>query len=176
MAVAVRRLLAAALVVAQAACGDRQDASPAAGSPTGAGTPSAASVPASRAAPSAGRAPCPRTGHWTECIAFAYLGRAGLAPQRGGSVEGLPRLGVTPHAYTVGTGRVAVYIFADAAARERAAGSLDPQQFVAPSAALTARGEVTTIQDDNLLALLYTRREQQRERVSDVFASGAPQP
>ena len=91
-------------------------------------------------------------------------------------MEGLPALGVTPHSYTIGTNRVVVHIFPDAAARERAARTLDPAQYVAPSAPLTARAEGTVIQDDNLLALLFTRLEQQRERVSDVFASGAPQP
>jgi hypothetical protein len=38
------------------------------------------------------------------------------------------------------------------------------------------RGETTAIQNDNLLALLFSRSEQQRERVSDAFMAGPPQP
>ena len=34
----------------------------------------------------------------------------------------------------------------------------------------------TVIQNDNLLALLYSKNEQQRERVSDALMAGPPQP
>lgn len=170
MALVARWLAVTLLAWALSACGDTTDATPAA-------TPSpAASAPLPDPGTRTGPAPCPRTGHWTECIAFAYLEQAGVAPRRAGSLDGVPSLGVTPHSYTIGTNRVVVHVFPDAAARERAARSLDPARFVAPSAPLTPRGEATVIQDDNLLALLFTRLEQQRERVSDVFASGAPQP
>ena len=36
------------------------------------------------------------------------------------------------------------------------------------------RGETTAIQNDNLLALLFSRNEQQRERVSDALTAGPP--
>jgi hypothetical protein len=38
------------------------------------------------------------------------------------------------------------------------------------------RGETTAIQSDTLLALLFSRSEQQRERVSDALTAGPPQP
>ena len=131
-----------------------------------------ATAPASA---SASRDSCPSTGHWIPCQVKRRLDQAGLAP-RDSSLNGLPSLGPTPSVYVVGTSGLAVYLFPDSLARRRAAGSLDTAKFVAPSAPLTMRNEATAIQNDNLLALLYSQREQQRERVSDALMAGAPQP
>ena len=79
-------------------------------------------------------------------------------------LDGLPTLDVKPRIYMVGRNGVAVYLFADTLVRARAARSLDTLHFIAPSASLTMRGEATVIQNDNLLALLYSRLDQQRER------------
>jgi len=76
----------------------------------------------------------------------------------------------------VGRSSLAVYLFTDTVARARAARSLDSTKFIAPSAALSMRGEATAIQNDNLLALLFSRNDLQRERVSDALMAGAPQP
>jgi hypothetical protein len=76
----------------------------------------------------------------------------------------------------VGTNGLAVYLYADSTARRQAAAGLDPARFIAPSAALTMRHEATAIQNDNLLAILYSQRDQQRERVSDALMAGPPQP
>ena len=38
------------------------------------------------------------------------------------------------------------------------------------------QGEATAIENDNLLALLFSRNEQQRERVADALTAGPPQP
>ena len=153
-----------------AGCGG-PDTAPAAGG----AAPAAPASPAVAAVP--GKPLCPRTGHWTECIAFARLEQAGVAPRRGGTLEGLPTFpGTTPHVYSIGKHGVAIYLFADAASRERAARGLDTSRFISPAAPLTMRNEATAIQDDNLLALLFTPIELQRERVADAFAAGAPQP
>ena len=69
-----------------------------------------------------------------------------------------------------------MYLFADSSARARAARGLDTLHYVAAARELTMRGETTAIQSDNLLALLFSRSEQQRERVSDAFMAGPPQP
>jgi hypothetical protein len=153
-----------ALLVLAAACGTDR---PAARDTTTTTAPSAAA--------SASRDSCPSTGHWIPCQVKRRLDRAGLAP-RDSSLSGLPSLGPTPSVYVVGTSGLAVYLFPDSLARRRAAGSLDTSKFVAPGATLTMRNEATAIQNDNLLALLYSQREQQRERVSDAFMAGAPQP
>jgi hypothetical protein len=164
---ALRTSRAAALLLLAAACGGMADAPASTGA-----------APAVVAAGGGGPAKplCPRTGHWTECIVFARLEQAGVAPRREGTIADLPALGPTPAVYSIGKNAIAVYLFADAGARERAARSLDTLHFIAPSAGLTMRNEATAIQNDNLLALLYSQIDQQRERVSDAFLAGAPQP
>jgi hypothetical protein len=78
--------------------------------------------------------------------------------------------------YAVGTAPLAIYLFPDAAARERAGRALDTTKFITPAQALSTRGEATAIQNDNLLGILFSRRDQQRERVSDALSAGPPQP
>lgn len=156
----------AALAVALLACG--QDRAPA---------PDSTSLPATARSGAAAAAAdeCPRTGHWIPCQVKRRLDQSGIAP-RDSTLENLPSLGPPPIVYVVGRSGLAVYLFPDSAARLRAAATLDSTKFVAPSASLTMRGEATAIQNDNLLAILYSRREQQRERVSDALMAGAPQP
>jgi hypothetical protein len=119
---------------------------------------------------------CPKTGHWTECQVFARLDQAGVAPRRDSVLADLPAIGVRPLRFRIGTSGLAVYLFADTAMRARAARALDTLHFVAPSASLTMRGEATAIENGNLLGLLYSRNDQQRERVSNALMAGAPQP
>ena len=157
-----------ALALLAAGCGGH-DAAPA-GSAGG-----SAAAPSSAPAGAAAKPACPRTGHWSECQVFARLEQAGVAPRREGTLPDLPSLGPRPTVYMIGKVGVAVYLFPDTVARARAARSLDTLHFIAPSADLSMRGEATAIQNDNLLALLYSRNDTQRERVSDAFMAGAPQ-
>ena len=104
------------------------------------------------------------------------LESAGVAPQATKSLPDLPTLGATPTLFKVGTAGLAIYLFADSTERARVARSLDTNLFVSAARELTMRGETTSIQNDNLLALLFSRSEQQRERVSDALTAGPPQP
>lgn len=162
-----RLLAGAALVLAVGACGR--------------GEPGADSVVAARGTPAtpanaANTSGCPRTGHWNECGVKLRLGNAGLVSIPAKKIDDLPSLGVDPLLYSVGGRDLAVYIFPDAAARGRAAVTLDTSRFVPATRALTARGETTLIETDNLLALLSSRNDQQRERVTDALQVGPPQP
>jgi len=134
-------------------------------------TASAAAAAAQAASSPAG--PCPATGHWVPCQVKKRLQMAGLAP-RDSMIEDTVRLGPSPIVYVAGGSAIAVYLFPDSLARRRAAATLDTMKFIAPDAALTMRHEATAIQNDNLLAILYTLRDQQRERVSDALMAGAP--
>jgi hypothetical protein len=118
--------------------------------------------------------PCPPTNHWQQCSVRKRLEMTGLAP-RDSVIADTVKLGVTPTVYVAGGSALAVYLFPDSAARRNAAASLDTTKFIAPEAALTMRHEATAIQNDNLLAILYTLRDQQRERVSDALMGGPPQ-
>jgi hypothetical protein len=118
-------------------------------------------------------APCTATGHWVPCQVEKRLEMTGLAP-RDSAIADTVRLGPTPIVYVAGGSAIAVYLFPDSLSRHRAAARLDTTKFIAPSAALTMRREATAIQNDNLLAILYSQRDQQRERVSDALMAGAP--
>ncbi len=123
-----------------------------------------------------GKPACPATGHWSECAVLKRLEAAGVAPQKAASLPDLPPMGPTPMLFTVGRSGLAVYLFADSAARARAARALDTTRYIGAAKELTMRGETTAIQSDNLIALLFSRNEQQRERVSDALTAGPPQP
>ena len=164
---ATRRALIV-VTLSVAACGRDRSPAPTPDSAASAAAPGSVNVDASAGS-------CPATGHWSPCQARYRLQRSGLAP-RDSSADDLPALGPTPAVYIVGTSVLAVYIFADSAARRRSAAALDSTKFVAPSSPLSMRGEATAIQNDNLLALLYSRRDLQRERISDALTAGPPQP
>ena len=119
---------------------------------------------------------CRKTGHWSACQVKLRLEQAGVAPRPDSAPPEMPSLGPAPTVYVVGTSALAVYLFADSSRRAHAASTLDTTKFVGPSTALSARGETTAIQNDNLLALLFSRNDHQRERVSDALTAGAPQP
>lgn len=123
-----------------------------------------------------GKPTCPGTGHWTNCAVLKRLEAAGVAPQVASELPDLPDIGAKPMLLKVGKSGLAVYLFADSTSRARAARTLDTLRYISAAKQLTMRGETTAIQNDNLLALLYSRGEQQRERVSDAFMAGAPQP
>jgi hypothetical protein len=138
-------------------------------------TASAAADPVS-ATTVAGKPTCPGTGRWTPCAVLKRLEAAGVAPRKTEELPDLPALGVTPILYMVGRSGLAVYLFADSRARQRAGLTLDTTRYISAARELSMRGETTAIQNDNLLALLFSRSEQQRERVSDALMAGPPQP
>ena len=158
----------AALIALSGAC--RSERAPAADS-----AKAQAAAPVASAAPSAAQAACERTGHWIPCQLRQRLERSGLAP-RDTSVPDLPALGPAPAVFRVGKGSLAVYLFSDSTTRARAATKLDTVTFVGADRPLTMLSRATVIQNDNLLALLYSKNEQQRERVSDALMAGPPQP
>ena len=69
-----------------------------------------------------------------------------------------------------------MYLFDDSVARARAATRLDSVKYVRAPNPPTMLSEATVIQNDNLLALLFSKNDQQIERVSDALMAGPPQP
>ena len=120
-------------------------------------------------------APCPKTGHWIECQVRERLTRSGLAPHDT-TREALPSLGPAPFVYRLGRGGLAVYLFPDSNARLRAARTLDTVKYVRAPGAPTMVSQAMVIENDNLLGLLFSKNDQQIERVSDALTAGAPQP
>lgn len=120
-------------------------------------------------------APCPKTGHWIDCQVRERLTRSGLAPHDT-MREALPTLGPAPFVYRLGRGGLAVYLFPDSNARVRAARTLDTVKYVRAPGAPTMVSQAMVIENDNLLGLLFSKNDQQIERVSDALTAGAPQP
>jgi hypothetical protein len=176
----VRRGAGVAALLAGVACGRERAAAHdgAVGSANGTTSGNVAGAAGTAGGGATAGPACPRTGHWSDCQVKLRLEQAGLAPQSGDTLGDLhlPALDAKPTVYTVGPAPLAIYLFADSSARNRAALRLDTARFIPPTRELSMRGEATAIQNDNLLAILISRRDQQRERVSDALSAGPPQP
>jgi hypothetical protein len=134
-------------------------------------------VPAPAGATAVGAKPiCAATGTWQMCSVIERLERAGLAPQR---VDGTAReapLSQSGVAITLGRSELRVFIYADRADRERDQVRLDRTKYVSAADPLSMQAEPTLIASENLLAILRSRSDHQRERVSDALTAGPPQP
>ena len=155
------------LLLAAAGCGRR-----------GAAADSARVAPpiAARPVGAPGSDSCPADGRWAECSLLKRLDEAGLAPRRDSTPVTLPPLTRPAVKVTVGGSELDLFIYADSASRARDEARLDPRQYVAYDAPQTIRAEPTLIHSVNVIAILHSRRDQQRERVSDAITAGPPQP
>ena len=160
----MRIALAATLVVA---CGRAPDRAAIGHSTETVGVHRTASVSA---------ASCPATGQWTECAVFQRLDRAGLAPRRdsGGATE--PPLTVPGLLLRVNTSELELYIYADTKSREREEATLERSKYVDYATPLAMQPLPTLIRSANLIAILHSRNDHQRERVADALIAGPPQP
>jgi hypothetical protein len=138
---------------------------------------STVSSAASASAPQATSGTCQRTGHWGDCQLRARLGQSGLAPRSTSDKVGdLPTLPVKPTTLMLGNAGLAFYVFPDTVSRRRAAATLDTARFIAQTRPVSMKAETTLIENDNLLVLLFSKNEHQRERVADAVTAGPPQP
>lgn len=120
---------------------------------------------------------CPANGQWSECSVFDRLDHAGLAPRRDSSGAGVTLAPLTQQGtkYLLGGAELDVFVYRDAQARERDESRLDRTKFIEATDEPTLRGEPTIIRNVNLLAILRSRNDHQRERVSDALSAGPPQ-
>ncbi|MGH7678289.1 MAG: hypothetical protein ACRENU_07475 [Gemmatimonadaceae bacterium] len=126
--------------------------------------------------PPAAKPPCPATGNWAECSIFERLDRAGLAPRKDSVGTTEPPLEPSGLLFRVGNSELELYLYPDLAARRRGEATLDKTKYADPSAPLTMRPLPTLITSANLIAILHSRNEHQRERVADAVTAGPPQP
>ncbi len=118
---------------------------------------------------------CPATGVWQLCSVVERLDRAGLAPRQESGRVLEPPLSTAGVAIRLGRSELRVFIYADRAARERDQAKLDAAKYLAASEPVTMQAEPTLIASENLLAILRSRSDHQRERVSDALTAGPPQ-
>jgi len=120
-------------------------------------------------------ASCPATGLWAECWVFDRLERAGLAPRRDTSVVSERPLTVKGSQLKVGNADLELYFYSDWRAREREQRLLNKAKYVSFDAP-TLQSLPTLIHNANLIAILHSRNDHLRERVSDAITAGPPQP
>ena len=171
-------IAAAAIAVALPACGGGA-------SDEGASRSRNATTASSRAggvasAPSATSAAspkpvCPATGAWQICSVLERLDRAGLAPRRQSGEVREARLSTPGVAILLGRSELRVFVYADRAARERDQARLDVSKYITAGEPVSMQAEPTLIVSENLLAILRSRSDHQRERVSDALTAGPPQ-
>lgn len=120
---------------------------------------------------------CPNTGLWMPCSVVYRLERAGLAPVRDSNPATEPPLGNPGVMLKLGArGDLELYIYESASARERDQARLDPSKYVVYPAPVPMRPVPTLITSANLIAILHSRNDHLRERVSDAITAGPPQP
>lgn len=139
-------------------------------------TDTAVAAPAPTGA-AAGPASCPATGLWARCSLIARLDAQGLAPHADSALTDEPPLtqrGILVHLYG---SDLELYVFPDSASRRAAEATLDTAKYVAYDTPLPPLGDhPTLIKAANVIAILHSRNDHQRERVSDAITAGPPQP
>jgi hypothetical protein len=121
---------------------------------------------------------CPATGLWAQCSLIYHLDRAGLAPRVDSSgTPAEPLLSVKPLIVKIGRNAVLeLYVYPDSTARIADAKTLDRTSFVIGTAPQTMNRQRTLIESSNVIGLLASLNDQQRERVFNALTAGAPQP
>jgi hypothetical protein len=76
----------------------------------------------------------------------------------------------------VSRGELEIYIYESASNRERDEARLDRSKYVVYPAPLPMSPVPTLISSANLIAILHSRNDHLRERVSDAITAGPPQP
>jgi hypothetical protein len=123
----------------------------------------------------AGTGSCPATGLWSECAVLERLDRAGLAPRRDSAATTEAPLAPAGTLVHVGRFQMELYVYPDAAARERDQSKLDRSKYLAYDAPIGMNAQPTLIHSANLIAILHSRNDHQRERVTDAIVAGPPQ-
>ena len=76
----------------------------------------------------------------------------------------------------IGRSEMEVYLYPDAAARERELRAMDKSKYVEYPAPVPMKPVPTLVHSANVIVILHSRNDHQRERVSDLITAGPPQP
>jgi hypothetical protein len=103
------------------------------------------------------------------------LDRAGLAPRVQAARVSEPPLTSSGVAILLGNSELRVFLYADRAAREYDQAKLDTHKYITAAEPVSMRVEPTVIASENVLAILRSRNDEQRERVDNAITAGPPQ-
>lgn len=160
------RVMSAAIAISvAAACGTKSEPPP----------PAASSTAVANATPTPAGS-CPATGQWARCSILDRLDHAGLAPRvdsEPATESPLSQKGLLVH---VGRADLKLFIYPDSNARRADEQKLDHSKYVEIDAEPGINQEATLIRSVNVLAILKSINDHQRERVSDAITAGPPQP
>lgn len=76
----------------------------------------------------------------------------------------------------IGSAELEIYIYPDARTRELDEAKLERAKYVDYASPITMQAQPTLIHSVNLIAILHSRNDHQRERVADALTAGPPQP
>lgn len=88
----------------------------------------------------------------------------------------MPPFSIAAQRVHLGTTELDLFIYRDVASRERDEKGIDRSRFLEADAPLGMQSLPTLIRSANLIAVLYSRNDHQRERVADALTAGPPQP
>lgn len=104
------------------------------------------------------------------------LEAAGLVVRHDSTPATEPPLTTRGVALHLGTSDLELYLFPDSASRAREEARLDRAKYLDAAAPVGIQPLPTLIHSVNLLAILNSRNDHLRERVSDALTAGPPQP
>ena len=120
--------------------------------------------------------PCPADGWWKECSLTARLLAAGMGVRLDSAPATDSAITKPGLLYHIGRSTLKVFLFADSAERKAAVAKLDTTGFIDYMATQSYPPKTSMLQSANLLALLVSQSETQRQRIGDAITAGAPQP
>ncbi len=118
---------------------------------------------------------CPATGKWALCSVEKRLKRSGFVATRLPSESpARPGFSVKPAVYTLGRGRLEVFIYDDARSMEKDIASMDTLTVSPAGAAPVWPSPAGLIRNGNLAAVYMDQSSRQAERLLMALTAGAP--
>ena len=134
-----------------------------------------ASATSSTSVAAPGRPECPATGRWTACAIIERLDRAGLAPQLDSTATPTePPLTAKGMLVRISRSEAEVYLYEDASARRRDEARIEKARYLDYAEAVSMQTLPTLIANSNVIVILHSRSDHQRERVGDAITAGPP--